>query len=268
MAHEGTVEAPTAVPDDLFARLRQRLASDVPPHLREVTLLRALLHDDLDRLLGTDDLELLDVRWRHLLIDETDDFEREQVSEALERINQHRPSWWERVRRLTEVVIATLLLAVILVAITCVLVPEVPFLRRTSWLGWPIPAGTFAKMVSASIAAAMLGLGVTWFHLRDEVRTARMALRAVLALDASTWPGLPVVSPVARLTAWWSWAALLSGGLGTVLVLAGTMWANSSVLATLFGLVLLVLGALCVVVALRRHRLDREVRRTLFVGPV
>lgn len=246
--------------------LRDWVRNDTPRPLREVDLLTKLLGPGLEQLLGTTDLELLDARWRNLVVDETADVERADLESDIDAVTRRRPSWWERGRRLAEVVVGAQVLGVVLVWILSMLSSE--FGALTRWFDWPPSDGTFANLAMALVAAAMLGAGVTWFHLRDELYTARLGIAAALRRRTRTWPGVPVASPIGRLAQLWTWAGVVLLALGLVPLLAAAHWGEVSFPDVIIALPLTGVGLWWLVLAWRRHRLDRCVRATLFVGRV
>lgn len=258
--------------DDLLARLDARSRQDVRSRqevsepLREVALVRAVLGSEIERLLGTSDLQLLDARWRNLVVDAEADEERDRIMRAVAARSHGHESWWERGRRVLEAGIAALLLGSFATAVLSRLSAEVPALSNAlSWAG--LNGATPGWLVSALFTSAVLGLVVTWLHLQDEVRTARYALHAAWVLDSPTWPGVPVRSPFGRLARLWALAGVLvlalAAGAGLALNRAG-FTAGGGLVMVVLGLI----GLLLEVVAWRRRSIDQVARRTLFIGPV
>ncbi|HIW30603.1 MAG TPA: hypothetical protein H9987_11440 [Candidatus Luteococcus avicola] len=252
--------------DDFCARLNVRSRQEVSAPLREVALVRAVLGSEIERLLGTSDLQLLDARWRNLVVDAEADEERDSIMRAVAARSHDHESWWERGRRVLEAGIAVLLLGSFAAAVISLLSAEVPVLSEAlSWAG--VNRATLGWLVSALFTSAVLGLVVTWLHLKDEVRTARYALHAARVLDSPTWPGIPVRSPFGRLARLWA----LAGVLVLAFAAAAGLILNRAGFPAGGGLVMVVLGlpgVLLEAVARRRRSLDQVARRTLFIGPV
>ena len=251
--------------DDFCARLNVRSRQEVSAPLREVALVRAVLGSEIERLLGTSDLQLLDARWRNLVVDAEADEERDSIMRAVAARSHDHESWWERGRRVLEAGIAALLLGSFVAAMLSLLSAEVPVLSEA--LSWALNRATLGWLVSALFTSAVLGLVVTWLHLKDEVRTARYALHAARVLDSPTWPGIPVRSPFGRLARLWA----LAGVLVLAFAAAAGLTLNRAGFPAGGGLVMVLLGlpgVLLEAVARRRRSLDQVARRTLFIGPV
>ncbi len=250
---------------DVRSRLDVRSRQEVSEPLREIALVRAVLGSEIERLLGTSDLQLLDARWRNLVVDAEADEERDSIMRAVAAGSHDHESWWERGRRVLEAGIAALLLGSFATAVLSRLSAEVPVLSEA--LPWALNRATLGWLVSALLTSAVLGLVVTWLHLKDEVRTARYALHAARVLDSPTWPGIPVRSPFGRLARLWALAGLLvlalAAGAGLTLNRAGFP-AGGGLVIVVLGLI----GLLLAVVAWRRKSIDQVARRTLFIGPV